>query len=101
MWRRMLGPSNCTSSALDTIRFKIDSAMTASCSDLYQSSGSNCEVTTVDPLPSRDAKMLRSSAAVSLLIGVVKKSSNVKPKIMRSSQCLAFGPCSGGEFYFA
>lgn len=101
MWRRMLGPSNCTSSALDTIRFKIDSAMTASCSDLYQSSGSNCEVTTVDPLPSRDAKMLRSSAAVSLLIGVVKKSSNVKQRIMRSSRLLTPDTSPIGGDYFA
>src|SRR5690625_2512366 len=38
----MFGPSSCTSSAFDTIRFKIDSATTASCSDLYQSCGSNC-----------------------------------------------------------
>ncbi len=41
VWRRMLGPASCTISALEMIRFRIDSAITASWRDLYQSSGSN------------------------------------------------------------
>lgn len=41
VWRRMFGPASCTISALEMIRFRIDSAITASWRDLYQSSGSN------------------------------------------------------------
>ena len=41
VWRRMLGPASWTISALEMIRFRIDSAITASWRDLYQSSGSN------------------------------------------------------------
>lgn len=48
---RRFGPASCTIFAFDTIRFKMDSAITASCNDLYQSSGSNWLVTTVVPLP--------------------------------------------------
>ncbi len=53
----MLGPSRAMISAPATMRLRIDSAMTASWSDLYQSGGSNCEVTRVDPRPSRAARM--------------------------------------------
>lgn len=60
----MFGPSRAMISAPATIRLRIDSAMTASWSDLYQSGGSNCEVTSVEPRPSRAARMLSSSAAV-------------------------------------
>lgn len=63
----------------------MDSATTASCRDRYQSSGSNWEVTRVAPRPSRAARILRSSLAASGAMGVVRKSSYVKHKIMRSS----------------
>jgi hypothetical protein len=43
----MFGPSRAMISAPATIRLRIYSAMTASRSDLYQSGGSNCEVTRV------------------------------------------------------
>lgn len=39
----MLGPSSWKRSALETIRFEIDLAITVLCRDLYQSCGSNWE----------------------------------------------------------
>ena len=56
--RRMFGPSSVMISAPETSRLRIDSEITASGMDLYHSSGVNCEVTIVETLPSRPARML-------------------------------------------
>src|SRR5699024_4673168 len=70
---RIFGPSSWTISLTDTSRLRMDSAMTASWSDLYQSSGSNWDVTTVAPWPSLLARLLRILLAVAIVIGVVRK----------------------------
>lgn len=61
----MLVPSMLTISAPPTSRFNSDSATTRSGMDSYQSSGENWEVTMVEPFPSRAARRLNSSLAVS------------------------------------
>lgn len=74
----MFGPSSVMISAPETSRLRIDSEITASGMDLYHSSGVNCEVTIVETLPSRPARILRSWCAVAASTGVVRTSSKTR-----------------------
>ena len=71
----MFGPSRVMISAPAMSRLRIDSAMTASGMDLYQSCGVNCEVTIVDRLLSRSERMLKSRCAVVASTGVDREGS--------------------------
>ena len=74
----MFGPSNVMISAPETSRLRIDSEITASGMDLYHSCGVNCEVTMVETLCSRPARILSSWCAVAASTGVVRKSSRTE-----------------------
>ena len=81
----MFGPSRVMISAPAMSRLRMDSAMTASGMDLYQSCGVNCEVTIFDRLPSLSERMLKSKCAVVVSTGVVRKSSRADASTLINS----------------
>lgn len=78
----MFGPSKLMISAPPTRRLSNDSATTFSAMDVYHFSGSNCEVTIIDPFPSRAYRTIRSIFEVSVLIGVVGKLSRASSSVV-------------------
>lgn len=76
------GRSKLNISAPPTRRLSNSSATTLSPMDVYHCSKLNCEVTIVDPLPSRADRTIRSKFAVSTLIGVVGKSSRASSSVV-------------------